>query len=277
MLSAQLTDAEFEKFSKLIYQHTGIYMKAEKKELLNARLGKRLRLCQIPTFKAYYEFINDPAQQSGEFVHFLDSVSTNFTSFFREVSHFDYLKSKVLPELVAQQAGGGRELFFWSSASSSGEEPYTLSMVLHDFAASQPGLRYKILATDISTKVLNMAVRGVYPMEQAMKVPQDVLRKYFQKGVGDSAGKIKIRKVIREKVAFQRFNLMGEFPWHNEMDVIFCRNVMIYFDRVTQEQLIRKFHGCLCKGGYLFIGHSESIASIKHEFVQVEATTYRKL
>jgi len=276
LISTQLTDAEFKKFSDLIYQQVGIFMKAEKKELLNARLGKRLRACQLDSFQDYLDFISRPDQQHLEFVKFLDSVSTNFTSFFREVSHFDYLKSKVLPELVAKPSSS-REFVFWSSASSSGEEPYTLAMFLSEFSGQHTGFRYKIMATDISTKVLAMAANGVYPVEQTTKVPHDILTKYFQKGTGNSAGKVKVKDTIRRQVAFQRFNLMDDFPWNGEMDVIFCRNVMIYFDRPTQEKLISKFYRCLNKGGYLFIGHSESIASIKHDFVQVEATTYKKL
>ena len=275
-ISKQLSDAEFKKFSDLIYQHVGIFMRPEKKELLNARLGKRLRECQLSTFQEYFDLISRPDQQKGEFIKFLDSVSTNFTSFFREVSHFEYLSSNVLPELVEKKTGN-REFVFWSSASSSGEEPYTLAIFLNEFGASTPGFRYKIMATDISTRVLAQAAQGVYPIEQTSKVPQEILKKYFKKGVGTSAGKVKVKDDLCRQVTFQRFNLMDEFPWRGEMDVIFCRNVMIYFDRPTQEKLISKFHQCLTPGGYLFIGHSESISSIKHDFVQVEATTYKKI
>jgi chemotaxis protein methyltransferase CheR len=275
-IGRQLSDAEFKKFSDLIYQHVGIYMKQEKKELLNARLGKRLRECRLDSFQEYFELISRPDQQNREFIKFLDSVSTNFTSFFREVSHFDYLAKNVLPELVSNKSGN-REFVFWSSASSSGEEPYTLAIFLNEFCTISPGFRYKIIATDISTRVLALAANGVYPLEQTSKVPQDILKKYFQKGIGASVGKVKVKEELRRPVAFQRFNLMDDFPWHGEMDVIFCRNVMIYFDRPTQERLISKFYHCLNKGGYLFIGHSESISSIKHDFIQVEATTYKKL
>jgi len=272
-----LSDLEFEKFSALIYETVGIHLKPEKKELLNARLSKRLRACNISSFKGYYDFIRTPAQKDAEWVDFLDAVSTNFTSFFRENAHFDYLTSVALPELTTLRGGGSAELSCWSSASSSGEEPYTIAMVLDDFINQHPGLRVKILATDISSRVLKRAVSGVYQVEQATKVPPEFLKRYFKKGVGSSAGKIKLKEEIRKMVSFKRFNLMHNFPWTGEMDVIFCRNVMIYFDKVTQEKLIRKFYGCLRQGGYLFIGHSESIASINHDFHQVEATTYRKL
>ncbi len=273
----QLSDADFKKFSELIYAHVGISMKPEKKELLNARIGKRLRICNIGSFSDYYKFIKQPEQKNREFINFLDSVSTNFTSFFREISHFDYLKSTVLPELFRNKSASGKELFFWSSASSSGEEPYTIAMILNDFKELNQQFRYKILATDISTKVLGLANRGVYAIEQTSKTPPAYLKKYFQKGKGNSAGRVKVKDEVRRQVTFQRFNLMHDFPWHNEMDVIFCRNVMIYFDRETQQRLVEKFYNSLSRGGYLFIGHSESISSLKHDFLQVEATTYKKM
>ncbi len=271
-MATPLTDTEFKKFSELIYAQVGISLKSEKKELLNARLGKRLRITGIASFKDYYDFINQPEQREAEFINFLDSVSTNFTSFFREISHFDYLRKSVLPELATKN----REAFFWSSASSSGEEPYTLAMLLNDFRGNHPGFRYKILATDISTKVLNMARRGVYALEQTAKTPPEYLKKYFQKGVGRSAGRVKIKNELLRQVEFKRFNLMDNFPWQEKIDVIFCRNVMIYFDRQTQQRLVKKFYQCLKPGGYLFIGHSESISSLQHNFIQTEATTYKK-
>jgi chemotaxis protein methyltransferase CheR len=272
----QITDKEFKKFSELIYEQTGIFMKSEKKELLNARLGKRLRLTGLDTFQAYYDFILSPEQKNKEFVHFLDSISTNFTSFFREISHFEFLTNTVLPELAAKHSGS-REIFIWSSASSSGEEPYTLAMILQEFALTNSNFPFKILATDISTRVLAAAAKGVYALGQTTKAPPEMLRRYFQKGTGQSAGKVRIKDEVKRHVTFQRFNLMDNFPWDEAMDVIFCRNVMIYFDRPTQERLVQKFYKCLSKGGYLFIGHSESISSIKHDFVQAEATTYKKI
>ncbi len=273
-----LSDSEFKKFSDLIYEHTGIFLKQEKKELLNARLSKRLRACQITSFQQYLKYISAPEQKDKEFVHFLDAVSTNFTSFFREIAHFNYLSSSVMPKLISESYSAGRkELTFWSAASSSGEEPYTLAMVLDDFLRKNGSKKVRIIATDISTKVLQKAVNGVYSMEQTKNIPGDFLKRYFQKGVGQSVGKVKIKKAVSQMVEFQRFNLMHDFPWREEMDVIFCRNVMIYFDRETQQRLVQKFFHCLRPGGYLFIGHSESIASIKHNFKQVEATTYRKL
>ena len=271
----QLNDGLFQKFSDLVYEKTGIFLKPEKKELLNARLGKRLRATGITSFKQYYEYvIND--RSGDELVHLIDNVSTNFTSFFRENSHFEILSSTVLPAFVKEGRGKNKEILLWSSASSSGEEPYTMAMVVEDFVSRHPGMRYRIMATDISTRVLAQAKRGVYADERVTKVPTPFLKKYFQKGVGNSDGYVKVKDELRRMVHFDRFNLMGDFPWRAAIDVIFCRNVMIYFNRETQQELVSKFHEALTPGGYLFIGHSESISGLKHNFTQVDATAYMK-
>ena len=271
----QLTDVQFQKFSSLVYEKTGIYLKPEKKELLNARLGKRLRSTGIKSFQQYYDYVMNDASGE-ELVQLIDSVSTNFTSFFRESAHFDILSRTVLPAFLGEGKRKNKELLFWSSACSSGEEPYTMAMVVEDFARVHPGLRYRIMATDISTKVLALARKGVYGEDRIAKVPGPFLKKYFQKGVGDAAGYVRIKEEIRRMVHFDRFNLMGEFPWRDAIDVIFCRNVMIYFNRETQQGLVNKFHQALAPGGYLFIGHSESITGLRHAFVQVDATAYQK-
>ena len=273
----QLTDSQFKQFSSLVYEKTGIYLKPGKKELLNARLGKRLRACRISSFKDYYDLVT--RDTSGEeLVKLIDSVSTNFTSFFREQAHFDYLTSSVLPGIVGKPATSPREIVIWSSACSSGEEPYTIAMVCEEYFAKNPspGWSYRIQATDISTKVLADAERGVYTDERLEKVAAPVVRKYFKKGVRNSAGYVKVNDVLRQHVTFQRFNLMDDFPWQGKIDIIFCRNVMIYFNSQTQDDLVNKFYGCLVDGGYLFIGHSESISRLNHRFTQVATTAYKK-
>ena len=273
--SDKLNDAQFAKFSALIFAKCGIHLKAEKKELLNARLGKRLRATGIDSFKDYYEYVvND---QSGvELIHLIDSVSTNFTSFFRENAHFDFLAASVLPAYHADGRGRGQGLTIWSAACSSGEEPYTLAMVLEDFVATHPGMQYRIKATDISTKVLSIAKRGVYPEDRVNKVPAPFLKRYFQKGVGKSAGFVRVKEQLRNRISFERFNLMDDFPCQEGVDIIFCRNVMIYFNSATQQTLVDKFTRCLAPGGHLFIGHSESLTSIRHTLQQVASTAYRK-
>ncbi|MDH3393819.1 MAG: protein-glutamate O-methyltransferase [Desulfobulbaceae bacterium] len=273
--SAKLTDAQFEKFSALIYAKCGIHLKLEKKELLNARLGKRLRATGLDSFKAYYEYVTGDSS-GGELVQLIDSVSTNFTSFFRESAHFDYMTTAVLPAYQAENRGKGRGLNIWSAACSSGEEPYTLAMVMEDFASGNSGMQYRIRATDISTKVLAQAQRAVYPEDRVAKVPPAYLKRFFQKGVGKSQGFVRVKDQLRRKVNFERFNLMDDLYCQEPVDIIFCRNVMIYFNSVTQQALVDKFYRCLAPGGHLFIGHSESLTSIKHKFSQVASTAYRK-
>ena len=271
----RLTDRDFENFSSLILAKTGIHLKPEKKELLNARLSKRLRACQLNSFKEYYDrVVNDVA--GDELVHLINCVSTNFTSFFRESSHFDYLSSSVLPYFAKRRSSAG-PCKIWSSACSSGEEPYTLAMVVSLFMSSQPAFSASIFATDISTKVLGIAEKGIYAIEKVEKVPREFLKSFFQKGVGKCIGYVKVKDELRRMVTFQHINLMDSFPWREEMDVIFCRNVMIYFTRETQIQLAEKFYHCLSPGGYLFIGHSESLTGISNRFQQVAATVYQKV
>ncbi|MCB2182824.1 MAG: protein-glutamate O-methyltransferase CheR [Desulfobulbaceae bacterium] len=271
---SRLTDDDFKKFSALIFNKTGIHLKPEKKQLLNARLGKRLRACHLSSFSKYYDYVIHDAS-GNELIQLINSVSTNFTSFFRENAHFDFLKSAVLPQYSGK--GNSSSLKIWSAACSSGEEPYTLAMVLAGYMELNPGLRPSILASDISTKVLSIAEKGVYSLDKIDKVPPEFLKKFFQKGFGKSAGYVRVKDELRRLVAFQRVNLMEQFPWKNEMDVIFCRNVMIYFTRETQMELAEKFYQSLAPGGYLFIGHSESLTSINHKFQQAATTVYRKV
>lgn len=272
---ARLNDAEFAKFSALIFSKTGIHLKPEKKELLNARLGKRLRATGLASFGKYYEHVVRDSS-GAELIQLIDCVSTNFTSFFREQAHFDFLTATVLPRIIESRGRRSRPLTFWSAACSSGEEPYTLAMVVADYMEKYPGMGFSILATDISTKVLAMAQKGVYSYDKVDKVPYPLLKKYFQKGVGKCSGYVKVKPELGRFVDYQRLNLMDSFPWKEEMDVIFCRNVMIYFTRETQRELVEKFYYCLAPGGYLFIGHSESLSNISHRFQQAATTVYRK-
>jgi chemotaxis protein methyltransferase CheR len=271
----RLTDKEFSKFSALIFAKTGIHLKSEKKELLNARLGKRLRACQLTSFNKYYDLVMHDTSGK-ELVHLIDAVSTNFTSFFRENAHFDFLSKYALPPIALDGAKKNRHVNIWSAACSSGEEPYTLAMVVDQFRRSESGLAFSILATDISTKVLGIAEKGIYPLDRVEKMPGNYLHTYFQRGVGKCSGYVKVKPSIRDLVTFRRFNLMDQFPWQAEIDIIFCRNVMIYFNKDTQQELVSKFYQSLRPGGYLFIGHSESLGNIKHQFRQAATTVYQK-
>jgi chemotaxis protein methyltransferase CheR len=270
-MSATLTDKEFDQFKTLIYQQVGITLDTPKKTLLVSRLGKRLRELSLPSYQAYFDRVSGKGGEE-ELTQLVDLISTNKTDFFREPVHFDFLREQVLPQVQAT-----RSLRIWSSASSSGEEPYTIAMTLTDAIPDPSRWDIKVLASDISTRVLAKAAAGIYEEERVVQLPQDVVRRHFLRGKGEQAGKLKIRKHLSEMIAFRRINLMAPaFPIKTPLDVIFCRNVMIYFDRPTQATLMGKFYRYLRPGGYLFIGHSESLQWIEHQFTYVKPTIYQK-
>jgi chemotaxis protein methyltransferase CheR len=270
-MNATLTDKEFKQFQSLIYEQVGITLDTPKKSLLTSRLGKRLRELQLPTYQAYFDRVNGKGGEE-ELTQLVDLISTNKTDFFREPVHFDFLREQVLPQVEAT-----RSLRIWSSASSSGEEPYTIAMTLNDAIPDLTKWDVKILASDISTRVLAKAASGIYDDERVTQLPQDVVRRHFLRGKGEQTGKLKVRKHLSEMITFRRVNLMAPaFPIKTPFDVIFCRNVMIYFDRPTQATLIGKFFRYLRPGGFLFIGHSESLQWIEHQFDYIKPTIYQK-
>ena len=249
-----ITPKEFENFRALIYQECGISLNESKKTLLVSRLSKRLRTLELDSFQAYYDMVAGETEGE-EFTLLLDLVSTNKTDFFREPKHFDFLREQILPTLQST-----RRVRIWSSASSSGEEPYTITMTLYDSVPDPERWDFKILASDISTRVLARAASGVYEDERVRDLPPDLIERHFLEGKGERAGMIKVKPHLIEMVRYRRINLMDEaFPVKEPLDLIFCRNVMIYFDRPTQAQLVTKFYRYLKPGGYLFIGHSESL------------------
>lgn len=270
-MTAMLTDKEFELFKHLIYQQVGIKLDEPKKTLLVSRLGKRLRDLQLPSYQAYYDCVSGNGGEE-ELIKLLDLVSTNKTEFYREPVHFDFLRDQVLPEVQSSKT-----LRIWSSASSSGEEPYTIAMTLSDAITDINRWDIKILASDISTRVLAKASAGIYEEERVSQLSNDLVKRHFLRGKGPQAGKLQVRPQIARLVAFRRINLMDPtFPIRSPLDVIFCRNVMIYFDRPTQAKLMEKFFRYLRPGGYLFIGHSESLQWIDHQFTYLRPTIYQK-
>jgi chemotaxis protein methyltransferase CheR len=266
-----ITPKEFEQFRSLIYEESGISLNESKQTLLVSRLSNRLRTLRLDSFQAYYDLI---AGQTGgdEFTLLLDLVSTNKTDFFREPKHFDFLREQILPLL-----GSTRSIRIWSAASSSGEEPYTIAMTLYDGVADPQRWDFKILASDISTRVLARAASGVYEEDRVRALPKETVERHFLKGVGDQAGMVKVKPHLAQMVRFRRINLMDEsYPIKTPLDLIFCRNVMIYFDRPTQAELAAKFYRYLKPGGFLFIGHSESLQRLDQPFLSVAPTIYQK-
>lgn len=271
-MSLTITDKEFSQFQALIYEQAGIRLDTPKKTLLVSRLGKRIRELHLSSFQDYYDCVSGTGGEE-ELTRLLDLVSTNKTDFFREPIHFDFLREEILP-----QVRPSKTLRIWSSASSSGEEPYTIGMTLFDSLEDFHLWDIKILASDISTRVLAKAAAGIYEEERVSQLPKDILRRHFLRGTGPQGGKLKVRPEIAGLVKFRRINLMDQhFPIRSPLDVIFCRNVMIYFDRPTQTALMAKFFRYLRPGGYLFIGHSESLQWIDHQFTYVRPTIYQKV
>ncbi|NLN40017.1 MAG: protein-glutamate O-methyltransferase CheR [Smithella sp.] len=269
----ELKNSDFEKISRLVYEQCGIYLHEGKKELVKARLSKRLRAGGYKSFTEYYNHVTTQ-EGTDELISMIDSISTNLTFFFREEAHFARL-THIIHTVLEKLGRGGGSFRIWSAGCSTGEEPYSLAMTFLEAVRNHP-LRVEILATDISTKVLNTAQAGIYPDEKTKGVPPPVLRKYFQKGTGKSAGLVRVKNELKQTVTFRRFNLMDQFRFHNEFDIIFCRNVMIYFDKKTQGALVNKFYDSLKSGGYFFVGHSESLTGLKHQFGYVEPSVYVK-
>jgi chemotaxis protein methyltransferase CheR len=268
LMNADLKDSDFDRISKLVYEQCGINLHEGKKELVKARLGKRLREGNFRSFADYYGYVTTREGQE-ELITMIDSISTNLTYFFREESHFRKLE-KIIPKLSEN-----KKLNLWCAGCSTGEEPYSIAMTVREHVNSS-AVDVKILATDISTKVLKTAQAAVYPTERTDKIPQPLLRKYFQYGTGPSSGFYRVKKELRDLIEFRRLNLIEPFPQQFRFDVIFCRNVMIYFDKVTQSVLVNKYYEHLEKGGYLFVGHSESLTGLSHPFKYSEPSIYKK-
>lgn len=275
LTSIRLTDREFTKISRLVYDQCGINLSDGKRELVKARLGKRIRHGPFQSFQEYYQYVlNDESGQ--ELVYLLDSITTNYTFFFREQKHFDYLRLEILPALMDRGGKSRRQLRFWSAACSSGEEPYSIAMTLLE-SIEHPFLwDLSILATDLSNKVIKVAESGVFPKERVQSIPAAFLKKYFLKGEGSWKDHVKVKDEIRKLVEFRRLNLMEPFDHREPFDCIFCRNVMIYFDKKTQKDLVNRLYECLREGGFLLIGHSESLTGVEHPFRYIRPSIYRK-
>jgi len=273
-LNPKMSDSDFGKFSKLIKEEFGIKMPPTKKTMLEARLQKRLRALGFDNHAQYCDFLFSPGGFERELTQLIDVVTTNTTDFFREPKHFELLLSTVLPDLCQRSR---RPVKIWSAGCSSGEEPYTLCMVMNEFAENNLDFNYSLLATDISTDILRRAMNAVYPMSKVGVVPMALKKKYLLKSKNKAKPLVRVKPELRKKVDFRRLNFMESFPFKDQKDIIFCRNVVIYFDRATQYTLFKKFCATLSKGGYLFIGHSESISGMELPVRQIAPTVYQKV
>ena len=273
-----MSDREFAQLRDYIYSSCGINITPPKKTMLEARLSKRLKELAIGSYSDYCAYLFS-GKDSEEVVSMIDIVTTNKTEFFREPAHFEFMSKQALPELIRLSgAGTARELVVWSAGCSTGEEPYTLAIVLSEFGLLRQKFSFAVLATDISTRVLQLAKLGVYEQNNLSNLPDALKRKYFLRGKGDFEKQLRVSQEVRELVKFRRLNFMDpDFGLREPIDIIFCRNVIIYFDRQTQEKLLRRFCDHLVPGGYIFMGHSETLHSMNLPLNNVAPTVYRKM
>lgn len=273
-----LTEAEYRAFRDLLYEEAGIALGDTKHHLVASRLSKRLRNFGFTSYSQYYDYVTTQDQQGHERRQLINSLTTNKTDFFRENHHFEFLRDQVIAA-IRQRAnhGGPRTLRIWSSASSSGEEPYSIAITVKEaFGTAVMGWDVKILASDIDTDILRRAEAGIYDSERIEGVPSQLKSKYFLRGTGKQAGLVRVRPELQSLITFRQINLVhGEWPIRTKFDVIFCRNVIIYFDQETQRRLFTRMANFLQDDGYLMIGHSESLLGMSDVFTPLRGTIYQ--
>jgi chemotaxis protein methyltransferase CheR len=271
----RISKRNFDKLARFIYDYSGIKMPPTKLTMLEGRLRRRLRATNHATFDDYCDFLFNQEGLDQETVYLIDVVTTNKTDFFREAKHFDFMQTTALPSIANS---GTRTIRTWSTACSTGAEPYTMAMVLAEFTEDRRDLGYSIVATDLSTDVLQTARKGIYTEDVIAPVPRDLQRKYVMAAKQPGRREVRISPKLRSKVGFARMNLMDEkYPVGDPMHIIFCRNVLIYFDKQTQSGVLNRLCACLAKGGYMFIGHSESITGFDLPLKQVSNTVFQRI
>ena len=271
-----LSESDFRRISNMVYEHCGINLHSGKKELVRARLAKRLRLGSFKTFPEYMNHVLKD-KTGKEFSLLIDSLSTNLTSFFRERQHFEFLQSRFLPALLERKRQSSNfRIRTWSAGCSSGEEPYSIAISLHEATQGKGRWDIKVLATDISSSILERAKAGIYDAERVEPVGSLQKQKYLVSRRKNGHKTFEVSNRLRDTVIFSYLNLMNDWPIKGPLDFIFCRNVMIYFDKATQSNLVNRFWDLLDSGGVLFTGHSESLTGIEHKFKYVQPTIYMK-
>jgi len=271
-----ISNADYGRLCSLIYDQSGINLGSGKKTMLELRIRRRLRSLRLHSYSEYCEYLFQENNQEEELVHLIDVVSTNKTDFFREPEHFEYLAQQALPDLMARNESN-RPLLIWSAGCSTGEEPYTLAMVLNEYGLQHPGFHFRVLATDISTTVLAKAQEAIFSREAVRPVPASLQKKYFLRSRDRSSNLARVVPELRRLVEFRRVNFMDDdFGMRQQYDVIFCRNVIIYFDRATQEKIMQKLGAHLVAGGYAFVGHSETLHNMDIPLTPIAPALYRK-
>ena len=266
-------DKDFQRVKKLVLEHTGICLSDIKHDMMYSRLAKRLRQLHLDSFSDYIDLIE--SGDESELGNFINSVTTNLTSFFREQHHFDYLKTTLIPTLMKLNADT-RKIRIWSAGCSTGEEPYSLAITLKETIPDNAGWDVKILATDLDTNVLETGSNGVYSMESVNGISSSVLKRWFNKGKGEKEGLVRASNELRDMIIFKQLNLMGQWPVKQGVDLIICRNVVIYFDKATQSVLFDRYAETLRSDGFLIIGHSENLNGVTDRFKLLGKTIYQR-
>jgi chemotaxis protein methyltransferase CheR len=271
----QLSGDNFDYLCQFVYDTAGIVLNASKKEMVYRRLTRIIRERKLPSFTAYCNLLKADTEKEQDY--FINAITTNLTSFFREQHHFDYMTQDELPKLLGNRLSHDKRLRIWSSASSTGEEPYSIAITVLEAMKSQLSQwDVKILATDIDSNVLAVAKEGTYDERRIEDVPRKFKEKYFTKGIGINESKVKVGKQLQALITFKKLNLLHEWPMKGPFDIIFCRNVIIYFDKKTQQELFARYYEMLAPGGLLILGHSENLGQYQQHFESVGCTIFRK-
>lgn len=275
----KLNPAEFQRLSLFVKKNFGIVLSEDKKELVKTRLSRRILELGLSDYRSYFDRVMVD-KHSDELTIMMNALSTNLTYFYREEKHFEFLRQVLMPDIVQEKGGSVKKIRAWCTASSSGEEPYTITMEVlesaHQLGCHANQLDFKLLATDISTDMLQKAQRGIYRQGSVDKIPQEQLSRYFQRGKGTSQGSYRIKEQIKSLIRFKYLNLVEPFPMGGPLDFIFCRNVMIYFDLQTQQDIVQRMSKLLKPGGYLFMGMSEGLSMIEHPLNYIKPSIYQK-
>ncbi len=272
-----LTERDFQWMRRAASEYSGIMLPEAKRKMIYGRLTKRLRTLGMRSFSEYRKLLEDT--NSNEFPEFINALTTNLTAFFREPYHFEHLTQTALPEVMAarERRGKARRLRIWSAGCSTGQEPYTILMAIREGLPQARSWELRVIATDLDTQALARARRGEYPQETVRDLDEGLVRRWFLRGSGAFAGQVKVRPELSAAVEFQQFNLVRPWsrPWGEPIDVIFCRNVVIYFDKATQVELFQRFADTMAPGGFLYQGHSETLFQINDRFQPVGRTVYQ--
>ncbi|MDF1588170.1 MAG: protein-glutamate O-methyltransferase CheR [Gammaproteobacteria bacterium] len=268
-----MSDSNFERIRQFVSEHTGIVLSDAKKDMVYGRLSKRVRKGRYNNFDAFCDALDAGDQEEQAFL--INAITTNLTSFFREHHHFEFLANTLIPELIKHN-NSTKRIRIWSAGCSTGEEPYSIAMTLKESIADMSQWDVKILATDLDANAIAYAKTGIYRADRVAELPQQQIERWFKRGRGDHENNVKVSKALQDLITFKRLNLLQDWPMKGIFDVIFCRNVVIYFDKETQRTLFERYADILKPDGYLFIGHSESLFNVTTRFDNLGKTIYRK-